>query len=165
MWELDHKISWVPKNWCFGTVVLEKTLESPLDCKIKPINSKRNQPWLFTGRANAEAPILWPPDVKSQVTGKDPDAGKHGRQKQKAATNDEMVREHHRLNGYEFEQIPEDSEGQGNLACCSPWSPKESNTTYQVNNNNEGRNKFHVLWKQDKKLLKQWSCDLKTSHS
>ena len=76
MWELDHKAGWVPKNWCFWTVVLEKTLQSPLDCKIKPINSKTNQPGLVTGRANAEAPILWPPDVKSQVIGKDLMLGK-----------------------------------------------------------------------------------------
>ena len=94
MWELDHKESWVPKNWCFWTVVLEKTLESPLDSKIKPVNLKENQPWIFTGRtdaeAEAEAPILWLPDVKSQVIGKDPDGERLG-QEEKGMTEDEMV--------------------------------------------------------------------------
>ena len=76
MWELDHKEGWVPKNWCFQPVVLEKTLESPLDSKVKPVNLKGNEPWIFIGRTDAEAPILWPPDAKSWLTGKDPDAGK-----------------------------------------------------------------------------------------
>ena len=93
MWELDHKEGWAPKNWCFPTVVLEKTLESPLNNKeIKPVNPKGNQPWIFIGRVDAEAPILWPPDVKSQLTGKDPDAGKDWRQEEKGMTEDEMVR-------------------------------------------------------------------------
>ena len=113
IWELDYKESWVPKHWCFWTVVLEKkTLESPLDCKvIKPVNHKGNQPWIFTGRIDveAEAPVLWPPDVKSQLTGKDPDAGKEGRQ-EKGATEDEIVGWHHWLNGREFEQTPGDGE-------------------------------------------------------
>ena len=122
MWELDHKDGWVPKNWCFLIVVLEKTLESPLDCKeIKPVNPKGNQPWIFIGRTDAEAPILWSPDSKNQLIGKDPDAGKDWRQKEKGAAEDEMVGWHHRLSGHEFEQTLGDSEGQGSLACCSPW--------------------------------------------
>ena len=106
--ELDHKEGWAPKNWCFQIVVLEKTLESPLDCKeIKWINPEGNQPWIFTGRTDAEVPILWPPDVKSWLTGKDPDAGKYWRQKKKRVTETEMIRQHLWLNGYEFEQTPE----------------------------------------------------------
>ena len=112
MWELDHKEGWVPKNWCFLIVVLEKTLESPLDCKeIKPVNPKGNQPWIFIGRTDAEAPILWSPDSKNQLIGKDPDAGKDWRQKEKGAAEDEMVGWHHRLSGHEFEQTLGDSEG------------------------------------------------------
>ena len=104
--------------------VLEKTLESPLDYKeIKPVNPKGNQSWIFTGRtdAEAEAPIIWPSDVKNWLTGKDPDAGKDWRQEEKGVTEGEMVGWHHQLNGYEFEQTLGDSEGQGSLACCSPW--------------------------------------------
>ena len=111
-WELDHKEGWATKNWCFPTVMLEKTLESPLDCrKIKPVHPKGNQPWIFIGRTDAEAetPILWPPDVKSWLTGRDPDAGKDWRQEEKGTTEDEMIRWHHRLNGHEFEQTPGDS--------------------------------------------------------
>ena len=92
MWELDHKEGWAPKNWCFWTVVLEKTLESPLNCKeIKQVNPKGGQLWIFIGRTDAEAPILWPPDAKSWLTGKDPDAGKDWRQKEKGTIEDEMV--------------------------------------------------------------------------
>ena len=106
MWELDHKEGWVLKNGCFWTVVLEKTLESPLDCKeIKPVNPKGNQPWIFIGRTDAEAgaPIVWPPDAKSQLTRKDPDAGKDWRQEEKGTTEDEMVGWHHWLNGHELD--------------------------------------------------------------
>ena len=94
MWELDHKEVWAPKNWCFQIVVLEKTLESPLDKKIKPVHPKENQPWIFIGRAlaKAEAPILWPPDVKSWLIGKDPDAGKDWTQKEKRVAEDELGR-------------------------------------------------------------------------
>ena len=121
MWELDYKESWMLKNWCFWTVVLEKTLESPLDCKeIKPVKSKGNQSWIFVGRTEAEAPILWPPDVKSQLIGKDPNAGKDWGQ-EKEVTEDEMDRWHHWLNWHEFEQTLGDSEGQGSLECGSPW--------------------------------------------
>ena len=105
MWELDYKESWALKNWCLWTVVLEKTLESPLDCKeIQPVHPKGNQSWIFIGKANAETPILWPPDAKSWLTGKDPDAGKDWRQEEKGTTEDEMVEWHHRLYGHEFEQ-------------------------------------------------------------
>ena len=127
MWELDHKESWAPKNWCFWTVVLEKTLESPLNCKeIKPVNSKGNQSWIFIGRtdAEAEAPILWAPDVKGWLIRKDRDAGKDWRWEEKGKTEDEMVGWHHRLNGHEFEQAQGDGEGQGSLACCSSWGRK-----------------------------------------
>ena len=105
MWELDCEEGWVPKNWCFWTVVLEKTLASPLDCKvIKPVNHKGNQPWIFTGRIDveAEAPVLWPPDMKGQLTEKNSDAGNDWRQ-EKGATEDEIVGWHRRLNGHEFE--------------------------------------------------------------
>ena len=104
MWELDYKESWAPKNWCYWTVVLEKTLESPLDCKeIKPMNARGNQSWLFIGRIDyeTEASILWPPHVKSWLIGKDPFAGKDWRQ-EKATTDDEMVGWHHWFNGHEF---------------------------------------------------------------
>ena len=96
MWELDHKKSWALKNWCLRTMVPEKTLDSPMDSKeIKPVNPKRNKPWVGTGRTDAEAPILWPPDAKSQLTVKDLDAGKDGREEEKGVTEDEMVGWHH----------------------------------------------------------------------
>ena len=136
MWESDSKESWAPKNWCFWTVVLEKTLESPLDCKeIKPVNPKRNQPWIFTGGTDgeAEAPNLWPPDAKNWLIGKDPDAGKDWRQEEKGMTEDEMVGWHHRLDGREFEQAPRVGDGRRSLACCSPWGRKEWNTTERLN--------------------------------
>ena len=116
MWELDHKEGWVPKNWYFQIVVLEKTPERPFDCKkMKPVNRKGNQPWILIGRtdAEAEAPIPWPPVAKSWLIGKDPDAGKDWRQKEKGAAEEEMVRKHYWLSGHEFEQTPRDSEGQG----------------------------------------------------
>ena len=127
IWKLDHKESWAPKNLCLWTVVLEKTLESLLDCKeIKPINPKGNQSWIFTGRTDteAEAPILWPPDVKNWLIGKDPDAEKDWRQKE--TTEDEMSGWQHRLTGHEFEQAPGVGDGQRGLVCCSPWGHKES---------------------------------------
>ena len=134
MSELDHKEGWAPTNWLFWTVMLEKTLESSLNSKeIKPVNPKGNQPWIFIGRidAEAEAPIPWPPDAKSQLTGKDPDAGKDWRQKR--VTEDEMVGWHHQFNGHELGQTLGDGKGQEGLACCSPWSHKESDTTEQLN--------------------------------
>ena len=120
--EFDHKEGWVPKNWCFWTVVLETILESLLDSKeTKPVNSKGNQPWIFIGKTDAETetPILWPPDVKSRLSEKDPDAGKDWGQEEKGVTEDEMVGWHHQLNGHEFEWTLEASEEQGSLVCCS----------------------------------------------
>ena len=110
MWELDCKESWAPKNWCFWTVVLEKILESPLDCKeIKPVNPKGNQSWIFIGRPDdeAETPVIWPPEVKNWLIGKDPDAGKVWRKEERGTTEDEMmVAWHHWLDGHELEQAP-----------------------------------------------------------
>ena len=131
MWDV-HKEDWASKNWCFPSVVLEKTLESPLDCKeIKPVHPKGNQPWIFFGRtdAKAEALILWPPDVKSWLTGKDPEARKEWRQEKKWATEDDMVGWHHWLNGHEFEQAPGDSKGQVSLVCYCSWGCKELDMT------------------------------------
>ena len=122
MWELDSEESWAPKNWCFWPVVLEKTLENSLDCKeIQPVHSKGNESWIFIERTNAEALILRPPDVKNWLIWKDHDAGKDWKQEDKGTTEDEMVEWHHRLNGYEFEQALGVGDGQGSLACCSPW--------------------------------------------
>ena len=138
MWELGHKEGWAPKNWYFWAVLLEKTLESPLDCKeIKSVNPKGNQSWIFIGRtdAKAETSILWPPDVKSQLIEKDPDAGNDWRQEEKGMTEDEMVGWHHKLDGREFEQAPGDGEQQENLACCSPWGHKDLDMTEWLNNN------------------------------
>ena len=164
MWELDYK-----ESWYFWTVALEKTLESPLDCKeIKPLHPgvsdgqgglvccdswgckqsemtelldwtelKENQLWIFTGRTDAEteALVLWPPDAKSQLIGKEPVVGKDWRQEEKGITEDEMAGWHHWLNGHEFEQTPGDDKGQGSLVCCSPWGHKELDPTERLNNN------------------------------
>ena len=138
MWELDYKESLMLKNWCFRTVVLEKTLESPLDCEeIKQINPKWNQSWIVIERidAEAEAPVLWPPDAKSWFIRKDPDAGKDWRQEEKGMTEDEMVGWCHWLNRHEFEQALEDGEGQESLTGCGSWGHKQLNTTEQLNNN------------------------------
>ena len=127
-WELDYKEGWALKNWCFWAVVLEKTLESPLDCKeIQPVNPKGNQSWIFMGRTDAETetPVLWPSDVKNWLTEKDPDAEKDWRQEEKGMTEDRMTGWYHQLNGHEFEQALGDGEGQGSLVCCSPWGCKE----------------------------------------
>ena len=135
MWELDYKESWVPKNWCFWTVVLEKTLESPLDYQeIQPVYPKGDQSWVVTGRTDAEAEtlILWPPDAKSWVIWKDPDAGKDWGQ-EKELTEDEMVKWHHRLDGHGFERTLGVGDGQGGLACCDSWGRKESDTTERLN--------------------------------
>ena len=136
MWELDNKESWALKNWCFQTVVLKKILESPSVCKeIKPVNPKENQPWIFIGRtdAEAEALILWPPGAKSQLIGQNPDAGKDWRQEEKGMTEDELVGWHHQLNGHAFEWSLGDSEGQGSLERCSPWSHKKPDMTEWLN--------------------------------
>ena len=136
MWELDCEESWAPKNWCFWTVVLEKTLESPLDCKeVQPVHSKGDQSWVFFGRTNvkAETPVLWPPHAKSWLTGKDSDAGRDWGQEEKGTTEDEMLGWHHWLDGRESEWILGDGDGQGGLECCDSWGLKESDTTERLN--------------------------------
>ena len=133
---MDYKENWAPKNWCVWTVVLEKTLESPLDCKeIQPVHPKGNQSRIFIGRSDAEAetPILWLPDVKSWLIGKDPDAGNDWRQEEKGTKEDEMVGWHHQCIGHKFEQALGVGDGQGTLACCCPWGHKEWNTTEWLN--------------------------------
>ena len=139
MWKVDNKEGRAPRNWCFRTVVLVKTFESPLKSKdIKPVNLKGNQPWVLFGRTDieAEAPILLPLDGNSWFTGKDPDAGKDWRQKENRVTEDEMVKLHHPFNGHELGQTPGDGEEQGSLVCCCPRVHKESDTTWSLNNNN-----------------------------
>ena len=131
MWELDYKESWTPKNWCFWTVVLEKTLESPLDCKeIQPVHPKGDQSWVFIGRTDvkAENPIIWPPDAKSWLIWKDPDAGKDWG-KEKGMTEDKMVGWHHQLDGHGFGWTWGVGDGQGGLVCYGSWGRKESDTT------------------------------------
>ena len=142
MWELDHKESCALKNWCFLTVVLGKTLESPLDCKeIQPVHSKGDQPWDFFRRndAEAETPVLWPPHVKSWLIGKGSDAGRDWGQEEKGTTEDEMAGWHHGLNGRESEWTPGDG-GQGGLVCCDSWCHKESDMTERLNWNEGGIN-------------------------
>ena len=136
MWELDCEESWVPKNCCFWTVVLEETLESLLDCKeIQPVHPKGDQSWVFFGRtyAKAETPILWPPHVKSWLIGKNPNAGRDWGQEEKGTTEDEMAGWHHWLDGREFEWTPRIDDGQGGLAYCDSWGNKESDSTEQLN--------------------------------
>ena len=133
MWELDHKESLVLKTWCFWTVVLEKTLASPLDYKdFQPVHPKGDQPWVFIGRndVEAETPVLWPPGAKSRLIWKDPDAGKDGGQEEKGMTEDETVGWYCRFNGHEFEWTPEVGDGQGGLACCSSWGRKSVTTEW-----------------------------------
>ena len=127
LWELDHKQGWAPKNYCFRFMLLEKTPESPLDWKeIKPVIPKGNQLWIFIGRTDseAEAPVLWLPDMKNRLIGKGPDAGKYWVQEEKGVVDDVIVGYHHQFNGHEFEQTPGESEGQRSLSCCSPWVAK-----------------------------------------
>ena len=136
MWQLDCEESWVPKNWCFWIMVLDKTLESPLDCKkIQPVHPKGDQSRVFFGRTDVEAetPILWPPHVKSWLIGKDPDAGKDWVQEEKGMTEDEMAGWHHRFNGHGFGWTPGAGDRQGGLVCYSSWGRKESDTTEQLN--------------------------------
>ena len=137
MWELDCEETWALKNWCFWTVVfLEKTLESPFDFKeIQPVHSKGDQSWVFTGRTDVEAetPVLWPPDVKSWLIWKDPDAGKDWGQEEKEMTEDEMVEWHHLLNGHGFGWTLGVGDGQGGLVCCGSWGLKKSGTTEWLN--------------------------------
>ena len=178
MWELDHKESWAPKNWCFQTVVVGKTLESFLDCReIKPVNPKGNRPCIFIGRTDAEAkaPILWLPDAKSWLIRKDPDVLKDWGQGGKRTTEDKMVGCHHRLNSHEFEQAPGDDEGQGGLACCSAWGCKELDTTGWLNNNsmqyvncgscNGSKESYCLSWKSSVlKHVLQGGSFLKVAH-
>ena len=136
MWESDCEESWVPKNWYFWTAVLEKTPESPLDCKeIQPVHSEGDQPSVFFGRndAKAEAPVLGPPHAKSWLIGKDSDAGRDWGQEEKGTTEDEMAGWHHWLDGRESEWTLGDGDGQGGLACCDSWGLKESDTTERLN--------------------------------
>ena len=136
MWGLDHKESWTPKNWWFRIVVLEKTLESLLDCKeIQPVHPKVNQSWILIGRTDAEAetPILWPTDVKYWLIGRDPDAGKDWKWEEKGTTEDEMVGWHHCLNRHEFESTLGVSDVQGGLMCCDSWGHKELDTAEWMN--------------------------------
>ena len=135
MWDLDCEEGWAWKNWCLWTVVLEKTLESPLDCKeIQPVHLKGDQSWVFIGRtdAKAETVVLWPPVEKNWLLGKDSDAGRDWGQ-EKGTTEDEMVGWHHRLNGHEFGWTPAIGDEQGGLACCDLWGLKESGMTEQLN--------------------------------
>ena len=136
MWELDYKESWALKNWCFWSVVLEKTLESPLECKeIQPVHLKGNQSWIFIGKTDAEAEtpifghLIQRTDslVKTLML-----AGRDWRQEENRMTEDEQVGWHHRLYGHEFEQAPGVGDGQGSLVCCSPWGHKESDMTEQL---------------------------------
>ena len=152
IWELDYKESWLLKNWCFWTVVLEKTLESLLDCKqIQPVHSKGDQSWVFIRRtdAKAETPVLWPPPVKSWLIGKAPDAGKDWRQEEKGTTEDEMAGWHHRLEGHESEWTLGVGDGQGGLVCCNSWGLKESDTTERLNWTELKRSFkiYHGMWK------------------
>ena len=147
MWELDYEESWALKNWCFWTVVLEKTLESPLDCKeIQPVHFKGNQSWIFIGRTDAEGetPVLWPPDAKSWLIWKDPGAGKDWGQDEKGMTEDEMVGWHHRLSGHGFGWTQGVGDGHGGLVCCGSWSRKELDMTE------------HLNWTEEVK----WSCSV-----
>ena len=143
MWVLDYKESWVPKNWCLWTVVLEKTLESPLDCKeIQPVHPKGDHSWVFIGRTDVEAetPIVWPLDVKSWFIWKDLDAGKDWRQEEKGTTEDEMVAWHHWLNEHEIGWTLGVDDGQGGLAYCCSWGFKESGMTEWLNLSEMNRN-------------------------
>ena len=136
MWELDCEESRAPKNWCFWTVVLEKTLDNLFDCKeIQPFLSRGDQSRVFIGRTDAKAEILilWPPHAKSWLIGKDPDAGRDWEQKEKGTMEDEMARWHHRLDAHEFGWTPGVGDGQGSLACCDSWGRKESDTTERLN--------------------------------
>ena len=135
MWELDCEDGWAPKNWCFWTVVLEKTLESPLDCKeIQAVHSEGDQPWDFFGRndAKAETLVLWPPHEKSWLIGKDSDAERDWGQEEKGMTEDEMAGWHHWLDGRESQWTPGVGDGQGGLVCCDSWYHKELDTTERL---------------------------------
>ena len=135
IYTMDCEEGWAPKNWCFWTVVLEETLESPLDCKeIQPVHSEGDQPWDFFGRddAKAETPVLWPPHAERWLIGKDSDAGRDWGQEEKGTTEDEMAGWHHWLNGHESQWTPGVGVGQGGLACCDSWGCKELDTTERL---------------------------------
>ena len=157
MWELNHKESWALKNWCFWTVVLEMILERPLDCKeIQPVNPKGNQFWIFIGRTEAEAPILWPPNVKNWPTGKDPDNGKDWRQKEKGTTEDEMAGWRHQHDVHESERAPGVGDRERSLACCSRRGHKELDTLRDWTELNENENTTHLnLWNATKAVLRR----------
>ena len=167
---VGHKESWAPKNWYFWTVVLEKTLESFLDSKeIQSVHPKGNQSWTFIGRtvAEAETPILWPPDGKNWLIGKDPDAGRDYGQEEKWTTEDEKVGWHHWLNGHEFEQAPRVGDGQGSLACCSPWGHKESDMTEWLNWSELAKKKYSFQNSRSSIILQRiegwiWMWEIKT---
>ena len=164
MWEMDHKKGWEPKDWCFQILMLEKNLESPLNCKeIKLILPEGKQPWIFIRRtdAEAEALILWPPDRKSQLIGKDPDSGKEWGQEEKRVTEDEMAGWHHWLSGHEFEQLPGDSERKRSLVRGSPWGCKESDTTEQWDSNSGSLVTVlnYRLWRQT--AHGSWGCSFR----
>ena len=152
-----YKEGWVLKNWCFWIVVLEKTFESPVDCKeIQPVHPKRDQSWVFIGRTDVEAetPILWPPDVKGWLIEKDPDAGKDWGHEEKGTTEDEMAGWHHGLNGHGFGWTLGVGDGQGGLVCCGSWGHKESDMTEQLNwTEHDGswnlwkRSKQKIIWR------------------
>jgi len=153
MWELDYKESWALKNWCFWTVVLENTLESPLDCKeIQPVHPKGDQSWVFIGRTDLEAETIWPPDGKSWLICKDPDAGKDWGQEEKGTTGNEMVGWHHWLNGHGFGCTPGAGDGQGGLACCSSWDWKESDMTERLNWTEQWKQWHNLFWGAPKSL-------------
>ena len=136
MWELDCEEGWAPKNWCFWTVVLEKTPEGPLNCQeIQPVHPKGNQSWVFIGRTDAEAetPIVWPPDAKVWLIWKDFDVGRDWGQEEKGTTEDEMAGWHHWFDGHESQWTLGVGDGQGGLACFGPWGCKESDTTEWLN--------------------------------
>ena len=146
MWEWDQKEGWALKNWCFWNVVLENTLESSLNCKvIQPVHPKGDQSWIFIGRTDAEAPVLWPHDAKSWLIGKDPDAGKNWRQEEKGMTEDKMFGWLHWLSGHKFEKVIGDGEEQGSLACYSPWGHKELDITEWLKNNSNIYNLHKML--------------------
>ena len=160
MWELDCEEGWALKNWWFWTVVLEKTLESPLDCKeSQPVHSEGDQPWDFFGRndAKAETPVLWPPHAKSWPIGKDSVAGRDWGQEEKWMTEDEMAGWHHWLDGRESGCTPGVADGQGGLVCCYSWGCKESNMTERLNWTDtilKISTIFHwMLWKLKKKSI------------
>ena len=162
VWELDHKEGWAPKNWCFWNVVLEKTFESPLDCKeIKPVNPNGNQSWIFIGRTDAdtEVLILWPSDARSWLTGKDPHAWKDWGQ-EKRVTGDEMVGWHHWLNGPWVWASSGSCNGQGSLVCCIPWGRKKLDATEQLNwtELNFSRVEAHGTWHMIRSRGQCWDC-------